>query len=140
MKHVNWKALSYFAYGLLFILLFYLLARTQLNFQYSAKHITDNYYPLHMLSSLLFCLLGFLSTKQWFLYIKSKEKSIHFKLLALGIVLLILCLIPILQWMIWLGLHSNLFAFILQSTYVNHAISMLAGVVIGKSFTNNPQS
>lgn len=133
MKHIRWKKASYLVYVMLFILTLYLLSKVHLNLQYSAKHVTDDYYFYCILSSVMFCFLGFLSAKQWFLYFLSSNKSIDFKLLALGIALFALGLIPVMLWFIWLGIYANFFAMIVQSTYVNHALNMIAGMVIAKS-------
>ena len=134
MKRVPSKKLLYIVYVFLFILLLYALAKVQLSLSYSAKHLKEEYYFYCILSSLLFSCIGFLSAKQWLCYFFNVNKSINVKLLAIGLLFLAFGLIPVFQWIIWLRISANLLEMIVQSTYANHAINMLAGLMIGKSF------
>jgi hypothetical protein len=129
------KKAFYAAYISLFILTLSLLCIVQINIQlYGAKLMMDEYYIYCVISSFLFCFLGFLSVRQWFLYFLSGKKSINLKLLIFGAVLFAYGAIPVQLWYLLLGIRSNMVLNFIQSTYVNHAVNMLAGIMIGKSF------
>jgi len=129
------RKLFHIIYILLIIITVYLISITQVHIVENAAILElSKYYYYCIISSLLFCFLGFLSTKQWFLYFSYKGKSVDARLLSLGIMLVIIAVIPVQQWIIWFGFGTNIFLKMLQSTYANHAIDMLAGIIIGKSF------
>lgn len=127
------KKVFYAVYILLFILILFLLSAVQSRIQLYSVTLDDKYYVCCVLSSLLFCVLGFLSSKRWPSYFARKKKAVAPRLLIFGIVLFAFGAIPVQMWNIWLGVGTNIFSGAVRSTYVNHAVNMLAGITIGSS-------
>lgn len=123
------KMVSNIVYILLFIVVIYIISWVYMIATAHTMRAPSNVYSVLM--SLLFSFLGFLSSKQWFLYIKNPSKSVDIKLLVVGIIMFVLGLVPTLIWVVWLGLSSQI---LLASAYSHNAINMLTGIVIGKSF------
>ena len=118
------------------VIIVYLISILNLRIvEHAAKMEVEKYLIYNVIVSFLLSILGLVAMKNWLEYWCFNKISINIKLLVPGIVLLILGAIPVYQWTMWLGIgYGNFFKMVLNSTYANHATSMLAGIIIGRSF------
>lgn len=97
------------------------------------------YYLVSVALALLLSLIGFLSMRNWFEYFIVGNIKINLAPLITGAVLLVIGAIPPYAWIIALGLGGN-FIMILVMPTTHYVISVVAGIVIGRAFSNKSKS
>ena len=131
--------------GMLSVLLvgiaLYALAKIQYEHgNFGIDPIDEVYFKYAVIQSLLFSSLGLLVTKDWIDFFLIGSIKVRPGLLTGGFALFILGAIPAFLWIIHLGLAGRIYVTILASTYANHAMSLMAGVLIGRSFVHKNEN
>ena len=131
--------------GILSVLLvaavLYALAKIQYVYgSFGIDPIGEAFFKYEITQALLFSLLGLLVTKNWFEYFISGGIRLKPGLLTGGLALFALGAVPFVVWGIHLGLAGRIYITILASSFANHAMSLMAGVIIGRAFGHKNDS
>ena len=84
---------------------------------------------------LLLTLIGFLSTRNWFVFFRTGNIAVGKVTLTIGILLFIIGAVPPPYWAMAFGL-GNKFNMLLYIPATHYAVNVVAGVVIGRAFSH----